>query len=96
MAVISFDVSREDHKLLIEIVDRAQRTIHRLDLPGLGKRQDLLMDLTAVHANGCPLRLRELLDADDFNFNHDVFGIFRAIDRRTGQLRNCFVPRFAA
>lgn len=53
------------------------------------------MDVTACHANGCPLDLEKLLHADAFNFSHDVFGIARYINRNTGKLENCFVPRCA-
>ena len=52
------------------------------------------MDFTAVHANGNPLRLADLLAADDFNFAHDAFGIARHLNRTNGQLENCFLPRF--
>jgi hypothetical protein len=54
-----------------------------------------VMDIDACHCNGTPLKLQELLDADDANFAHDVFGITRHIDRTTGKLTNCFLPRFA-
>ena len=54
-----------------------------------------VMDIDACHSNGCPLRLKELLEADDFNFAHDVFGIRRHIDMRTGKLTQCFLPRYA-
>ena len=54
-----------------------------------------IMDIDACHNNGCPLKLQELLDADDFNFAHDVFGIRQHINRQTGKLENCFVPRYA-
>lgn len=53
------------------------------------------MDIMAVHTSGCPLKLQELLDADNFNFLHDVFGICRNIDRDTGKLQNFFLPRYA-
>lgn len=53
------------------------------------------MDITATHLNGCPLRLSELLYADDFNFLHDITGIFNHLDRSNGQLSNCFLPRFS-
>lgn len=54
------------------------------------------MDVTACHCNGCPLRLQELLEADDFNFTHDVFGIRRFIDRTTGEMPGAkFHPRFS-
>lgn len=57
---------------------------------------DATMDIDACHNNGCPLKLHELLEADDFNFAHDAFGIRRHIDRTTGKLQDCFVPRYAA
>lgn len=53
------------------------------------------MDITACHANGNPLRLAELLKADDGNFGHDVFGIRRFIDRTTGRLMGHFRPRYS-
>lgn len=53
------------------------------------------MDITACHANGCPLKLRELLAAEDFNFAHDVFGIRRHLNRETAQLGDYFMLRFA-
>uniref|UniRef100_A0A6M3JLK6 DUF6874 domain-containing protein n=1 Tax=viral metagenome TaxID=1070528 RepID=A0A6M3JLK6_9ZZZZ len=59
-------------------------------------QMDIAMDLTACHLNGCPLDLQRLLAAEDFDFSHDVVGIRNHIDRRTGTLRDCFVPRMAA
>lgn len=56
---------------------------------------DLTMDLAACHANGRPLRLADLAAADDFNLAHDVFGIHRHLNRESGALGGCFVPRFA-
>lgn len=89
----SFLVSPDDHKLILQIADRAYEKSQRYGL-GLDKL-DLAMTVTAVHANGCPLRLADLATADDFNFSHDVVGMIRHIDTNTGRLRNCFVPRFA-
>lgn len=54
----------------------------------------LEMDLAATHAY-IPLDLQQLLDADDFNFIHDVLGIMRHINRRTGELEDHFMPRFS-
>lgn len=56
---------------------------------------DYMMDLEACHCNGCPLDIEKLEKADDFNFTHDVFGIVGHLDRRTGQLTRCFLPRCA-
>lgn len=54
------------------------------------------MDIEATHCNGNPLRLQELLEADDANFGHDVFGINKYLNRDTGKLSDHFMPRFSA
>lgn len=56
---------------------------------------DIRMDLSAVHVH-TPLRLGELAEADDANFGHDIGGIGKYLDRSTGELTDCFVPRYAA
>lgn len=56
---------------------------------------DADMDITACHLNGNPLKLAQLLGADDINFNHDVFGIRRHLNRETGKLEDCFSPRYS-
>lgn len=53
------------------------------------------MDLTACHANGCPLDLHKLEHAPEGDFLHDANGIACHIDRETGQLLHCFLPRCA-
>lgn len=66
------------------------------DLPADYRRDFLLMDLGAADGvNGNPpLDWDRLLEADDFNFLHDLEGISRHMDRSTGRLGDCFVPRF--
>lgn len=59
------------------------------------ERRNIRMDLIAVHLGCCRLRLGELLDADDSNFIHDIAGIERHLNRRSFQLEDCFLPRFA-
>lgn len=95
MSEVSFAVSPKDATLIQKIVDRglhAAKAAGRKDI----NRMDAEMDITAVHANGNPLKLDEFLFADDFNFSHDFFGINRRIDRSTGGLTDCFSPRFSA
>ena len=41
-------------------------------------------------------RLADLRDTDDFNFTHDLDGILSHLNRKTGLLEHCFLPRFAA
>lgn len=93
MKTISFKTTKEEYLLISKIVKRTFAM--RPDLGAILDYQSLIMDITACHANGNPLRLAGLLKADDFNFAHDVFGIHRHIDRNTGELTDCFSPRFS-
>ena len=56
-------------------------------------RTSLYMDLLNTHKNSCALDLQGLLDADDDDFEHDVFGIMEHMDRENSALRDDFVPR---
>jgi len=58
-------------------------------------RLSFLMDLDAVAAEYPNFRWQDLLDADWANFHHDVGGITANMNRKTGLLGNCFVPRFS-
>ena len=93
MSKVSFKTVKADTVLIQKIVARAEAMACEARIPfdHLAAR----MDLTAVHVNDCPLRLAALLEAKEFDFSHDVFGIFRHIDRNTGSLRNHFLPRYA-
>ena len=92
--VVSFDTTQEDAATILKIAQRAVGMFQRREqAPTV---QSVAMDVTACHANGCPLRLLDLLMADSFNFAHDVFGIARHIDRDTGKLGGHFSPRFSA
>jgi Family of unknown function (DUF6874) len=91
MAILCWEVSREDADLILQCAVRAR---------GLYEKQGVSfdtfecdMDLTACHANGCPMDFAKLLAAPDFDFIHDVAGIRRHINRETGQIENCFMPR---
>jgi len=53
---------------------------------------DLEMDITAAHLAG-QIDLQTLLEFDEMNFMHDVCGIRRHIDRSSGKMRDCFLPR---
>lgn len=91
---INWNIDRADTLKIVKICERYESKPERT---GRGyRRQNLLMDLTACHGNGTPLDLDKLLAADEFNFLHDVEGISRKIDRDTGRLTDCFLPRCAA
>lgn len=84
----NFSVSTEDHKLIYLIAMRAYEINNYINFT------ILMMDLSACH-NTCPLKLEELFNADLSDFAHDIGGIMKHINRRTGQLEDCFLPRFA-
>lgn len=83
----TFRTSRFESQLIDQIVERADREFGPLD------RLTLNMDITACHANGCPLDLNQLLAAEEADFGHDIHGIQHYLNRRTGQLTDVFVPR---
>ena len=89
--MINFNTTKEETALILAIVKRAEKEENN-DIVHM----DSLMDITACHLNGTPLDLQKFLDFDDFNFNHDFYGIRRHIDRNTGKIKNCFLPRCSA
>lgn len=87
--MIKWGATKADTKLIKEIVKRA--IAHDPTYP----KMDCWMDIEATHLNGCKLDLKKLLAFDDFNFWHDIAGISNHIDRTTGKLTRCFLPRCA-
>lgn len=59
-----------------------------------GERLSLLMDIENAD-KVFNLKLEDWLNADNFNFAHDIVGIVNNIDRRNPTDFNLFVPRFA-
>jgi hypothetical protein len=80
--------TKADHTTVIAIAKRA------VDAGIYGKVLDVDMDISAVYFH-CPLRLNDLLSADQFNFTHDLYGIKVHLNRQTGELEHHFLPRFA-
>ena len=80
-------VTKEQLELIEECAIRAEA--HGFE------KINTMMDLTYCIEGGCNLRLKEMLDAEDFNFLHDVAGINRHLDHNTHSLRGGFWPRFA-
>lgn len=99
MTSINFDLTQADSRLALDIVHRA-----KADGLCMGNAapdhwyepMTLLMDIAACHLNGCALDLARLKDADGLTFTHDIAGIARHMDRSTGRLTDCFLPRTAA
>lgn len=74
----------------LRAVDLLKRA-HDVDVPP----EYIASELWLVHDSICRLLLQQLLDADDYNFAHDIGGIHRHLDVAGMTLRDCFVPRFA-
>ncbi len=87
---ISFKIDGMDADHMSRVVARVLQERPQTD------RMSLVLDLSACHANGMPLDFQAMADAPrSFDFWHDIHGIQRHIDRETGKLQHCFVPRFA-
>lgn len=86
---INWNTTKEDTEIIVKIGKRAEKLIGADFI-------ETSMDITAVHVNDTPLRLNDLLNADDFNFCHDINGIAGHLDRNTGKCIYGFLPRFTA
>ena len=90
---INFATTPEDGKLIEQIVERALQEFS--DILGAEDVEKLTMDLKACHLNGMALDLRALLSAPVGEFGHDVWGINKYLDRKTGKLTRFFCPRYS-
>lgn len=90
---ISFKTTKEELDIIGKIANRATALADRLGF--YYDPLEVQMDLAAAHSNGNPLDFEGLMAAGDGDFAHDVFGIRRHIDRDTGRLMDCFVPRYS-
>lgn len=90
MSNVTFaDLTPDEWALVRAITARAEAA----DLILHGDAADLTLDLLAVHYH-TPLRLEGMATAREFDFAHDVIEIQRHLDRVTGRLRQCFLPRY--
>lgn len=87
------ETTKQEMLLISLIADRALKMAVKYDCPYEDKLSAVL-DIEYAHKQ-VPMRLRELLEADDFNFSHDVFGIRRHMNRDKCKLEGSFLPRFA-
>ncbi len=78
--------------IIVKIAERAVRLYAEQGMKI--KKLDCMMDIETVD-DSIGLKLDELLDADLSNFAHDIGGISRHLNRITGELEDCFVPRYA-
>lgn len=87
MKTISWNSTKEEDVIISNIVSRFLKENQDHE------RLDVMMSITATHLNGNPLDLEKLLSFDDFNFYHDIIGIINNINKNTGKLQNCFLPK---
>lgn len=80
-------INKTDDEIIDKIAGRAC-----LDF-GL-RKVNVSMDIMACHISN-PLKLDELVNADVENFAHDILGIRENLNRKTGELENCFLPRYS-
>lgn len=90
---IQFNASPRELELMSMIADRAVHLAQ--DMGYTYRKEDIMLDLNACVSNAWKLDLQGLLDSDLGDFGHDVFGINKHMDRQTGLLKDCFVPRYA-
>lgn len=81
--------SIQDYKTVRAIVKRANDELGGVNV------MSLQMDIIATHVSGCKLKLGKLLESNMSDFLHDICGIANHINRTTGELQNCFLPRCA-
>jgi hypothetical protein len=85
---LQFNATKKEMDAIMAATKRCRGTVTREPI-------QILMDLEVTHSNGTPLDFDALLAFDDFSFFHDINGIANNLNRRTGQLENCFLPRCA-
>lgn len=88
--MINWDaLNKKGYEKIRAILSRVQ-TITDID-----DRLSLEMDLSAAHIADPSIDLTTLLESSDFDLMHDVCGIQNHINRDTGELMHCFLPRCA-
>lgn len=80
-----------DHRLISKIGHRAAE-LYKLYGINSEPAIDFMLDIERME---CDLDLQALLDADEANFLHDIGGIRRHLNHQTGELQDCFWPRYA-
>lgn len=99
---LNFDCSPDDMDLAVKIAKRigeefdAAVAMGQIKAP-LGHSLDLMLEVInvmAVHCNGRPLHLLQLLMSDRNDFLHDTSAIHCLLDTRTGKLPDWITLRF--
>jgi hypothetical protein len=87
-------MGREELELVKQIAERSEKLTAEMQIEGMQyDRHELVMDLDAAYTSAGPFNLTRLLEFPDADFLHDIYGIRRHINRETGELTGCFMPR---
>lgn len=89
--MIDWNTTRDEENTITAIMNRAVKE----GLIEKDEAANLRMDLAACHSMDIKLDFEKLLDFPRFDLAHDLGGIRRHIDRETGKLGGCFLPRCA-
>jgi hypothetical protein len=91
---LNFHLTQDDMPLVLAIARSASNLARSAgqEIPPM----EFLMDLATTHNHACPLDFAAMAKGNPADVAHDVFGIRRHLDRETGLLTDCFLPRFAA
>ena len=84
--------SRFEYEMFSKIADRAIALAKEHGT--VIEKFTMVMDIDNAHKQ-IPMDLNAFLAMPMVDFAHDAFGIRRHMNRRTGQLEDCFVPRCA-
>ena len=84
----------QEVEIISRIAGRYIECCNELQIP-VKEKLRIIMDIEAVHCNGNPLKLADLLAAPMSDFLHDMAGIQSHLDRATGKLVSCFSPRYS-
>lgn len=79
------------------LIDGEIQQIHSIAVRAgkLNKKLNLMhveMDLVATNTT-CPLDFDKMGKAPDFDLMHDIYGIGQHLNRKTFELKSCFLPR---
>lgn len=85
-------ITRVNLDTITKILERAELLFKEYGIDE--KRINTLLDLDNAD-NEIPLDWDALLTCDKQTFAHDIFGIRRHMNRKTGKIEDCFVPRTA-
>lgn len=77
----------------IDLIIKIANRFHEVESMPWLSRSFTHMTLLAVDRNH-KIDWQRMLDGDDFNLVHDVMGMLRHYEPKTGQFTDCFLPRY--